>query len=79
MIFIYSCPECGNPNEFEFIPGEPVKFCLNHDSPEFSNPGSSDEVNGPEQCETCQEPIIQSKVIEQANNKFSDDAREIDE
>lgn len=76
MIFNYMCPECGMETEFEFIPGEPVKFCQNHDHPEFSNPGSSDELNGPDRCETCQETIDHDRVIEKAREKYSEDDRD---
>lgn len=48
MIYTYECRECGMEMDFEFMPGQPVKFCMNHDDPEFSNPGSSDELNGPD-------------------------------
>ena len=76
MTFNYMCPECGMETEFEFIPGEPVKHCLDHDHPEFSNPGSSDEINGPDHCETCQEPINVDRVIEKAAEKYADDDRD---
>jgi len=73
MIYTYECPECGNKNEFEFIPGEPVKHCLDHDHPEFSNPGSNDELNGPDHCETCQESIDKQRVIQKALEKCEED------
>ena len=72
MTYTYECLECGAESEFEFIPGEPVKFCLNHDDPEYSNPGSSDELNGPERCEVCQEEINQDKVMEAAREKYAE-------
>jgi hypothetical protein len=65
--------------EFEFIPGEPVKHCLDHDHPEFSNPGSSDEINGPEFCETCQEPIDLVRVKVKAHERCEEDAQRIRE
>jgi len=59
--------------DFEFMPGQPVKFCMNHDDPEFSNPGSSDELNGPDRCETCQETIDHDRVIDEAREKYAED------
>ncbi len=71
MTYTYTCPECDAELEYEFTPGEPVKFCMNHDSPEFSNPGSGDEVDGPERCE-CGHIVDMDKVIEAAAESFTD-------
>ena len=72
MTFLYSCPCCDHELEYEFVPGELVKFCLDHDNPEFSNPGSSDEIDGPERCDQCGEVVCMENVIETALEEWSE-------
>jgi hypothetical protein len=79
MTFAYHCPTCSTELLYEFIPGEPVKFTLNHDSPEFSNPGSSDEYYGPERCEHCDEVVDMDDVIEQALDRWNQEVAEHDQ
>ena len=78
MTYQYPCPECGSELEYEFTPGEPVKFCQNHDSPEFSNPGSGDEIDGPEKCDQCGEVVDMDRVIEKAAEHFLDQEQDYD-
>ena len=64
----FICPECDKEHTFEVIPACPPVPCQDHDSPNFSDPGSDAEVNGPEECDHCGKQLDQyfSQIEQQA-------------
>lgn len=66
MTYSYHCPECDLEHEFEVTPARPAPACQDHDSPLFSDPGDSAEVDGPLHCESCNAKFDEAKVYEAA-------------
>jgi hypothetical protein len=61
----YYCPHCDYPQAFEYTPARPAPFCLDHDNPKFSDPGSAAVLEGPEECLNCDRPINPDSVLNQ--------------
>jgi hypothetical protein len=66
ITFQYECPECEESIEAKYTPERPAPFCMDHDSPKFSDPGDSSEVECNEsKCPNCGHIITDDELEEQ--------------
>lgn len=80
MTHTYTCPNCGEEIPMEFTPGHAAPVCSNHDSPAFSDSGSSAELECEfERCPNCDAEISDDDIereIEKAQAAYEDIAND---
>lgn len=74
--YTHTCETCEEEVSFSISPDRPAPYCLNHDSPAFSDPGDPAEIEGPEECPKCKTEFDLDKILDTAIESidwFNDD------
>ena len=56
----YPCPSCSATVDVQYEPGRPAPYCQNPSSPAYSDPGDPGDLDMPEVCPACTEPLDES-------------------
>ena len=74
----FICPECDEEIEFRFKPERPAPACSDHDDPRFSDCGDDFDMEYPDECPNCNEPLVkyEDRMIEATTDGFYNNERE---